>query len=170
MPALRNPQHEQFCHHVVDGMNSSEAHKACGYDGGPQAASKIRKRPEVVARIAELTAQRAKIAERAAEKSLERAAHKHSLSKDYVIDRLMTIVERSLQHEPVKGQEGVYKFDANAANKALQLLGQHLGLYVTRTEVGAAGDFIELDSHSLKNAIAERLAIAHQKANSDTAH
>ena len=60
------------------------------------------------------------------------------LSQEWVIDRLREIVERSMASVPVvdtKGKEtGVYSFQGTVANRALELLGKHIGMFVDRKE------------------------------------
>ena len=61
------------------------------------------------------------------------------LSQEWVIDWLMEIVERSMASESVgwdaKGKEtGVYSFQGTVANRALELLGKHIGMFVDRKE------------------------------------
>ena len=61
------------------------------------------------------------------------------ISQEWVIDRLREIVERSMDSVPVldnKGEEtGVYSFNGGVANRALELLGKHMGMFVDRKEV-----------------------------------
>lgn len=63
---------------------------------------------------------------------------KLGLSKDWVLERLASNVERCRQAEPVVDKEGnptgEYKFDASGSNKALELLGRHYKMFTDRTE------------------------------------
>lgn len=63
---------------------------------------------------------------------------KLGLSKDWVLERLASNVERCRQAEPVLDKEGnvtgEYKFDAAGSNKALELLGRHYKMFTDRTE------------------------------------
>ncbi len=58
---------------------------------------------------------------------------KTGLNREWVISRLMTVVERCMQAEPViakTGEEtGQYKFDASGANQALRMLGDTMGMF-----------------------------------------
>ena len=60
------------------------------------------------------------------------------LKADWVLERLRDVVERCMQAEPVLDSEGnptgVYKFSASGANKALELIGKHLGMFVEKHE------------------------------------
>jgi phage terminase small subunit len=163
MPILKSAVHERFAQLVAEGMRAKEAYVAIGRTGSAQAASNLRRRPDVSARIGELLAQKCRIAERASEKALERAAEKQALSKEYVLTTLMEVVERSMQRVPVKGADGEWRFDAQAATKALQLLGSHLGLFIDRKEVGKPGEFANLDAEEMRQAITERLSALASK-------
>ena len=56
-----------------------------------------------------------------------------SVNNAYVTDRLMTIVDRCMQAEPVKNGQGnavgMYRFDSNGAVKSLELLGLEQGMF-----------------------------------------
>ena len=60
------------------------------------------------------------------------------LSQEWVMDRLREIVARSMASVPVmdaKGKEtGVYSFQGAVANRALELLGKHMGIFVDRKD------------------------------------
>jgi hypothetical protein len=58
------------------------------------------------------------------------------LTRAYVLKNLMSVVERSLQQEAVLDEDGnatgEYKFNAAGANKALELLGRSMGMFIDR--------------------------------------
>ncbi len=164
MPVLKSASHERFAQLIAEGIRATEAYAAIGRTGSTQAASNLRRRPDVSARIEELMVQKAQIAERASEKALERAAEKQALSKEYVLTTLMEVVERSMQRVPVKGADGEWRFDAQAATKALQLLGSHQGMWIDRKEIAGAGKFANLDAEGMRQAISERLSALATKA------
>jgi phage terminase small subunit len=60
-------------------------------------------------------------------------AVKAGISAEYVLSGLKAVAERCMQAEPIldrDGEEtGEYRFNAAGANKALELLGRHLGLF-----------------------------------------
>jgi phage terminase small subunit len=158
MPALKNAKQELFAQNFVSGMGVYEAYQSAGYDGSPQAANNVRNNPNVDFRIQELMERRAKIDEKATEKAIQKMA----LTKEYVISRLIENVERSMQASPVKGEEGLFKYDGSVANRSLELLGRELGMFVDRKEVGKPGEFDELNSSQLRQLITERLGMAKQ--------
>lgn len=62
MGALENVKHEAFALEVAEGRTLLEAHKAAGYVPDAGNAKRLRKRPEVRARIAELRQEAAEFA------------------------------------------------------------------------------------------------------------
>lgn len=72
-----------------------------------------------------------------------------AVSSDYVLNNLVEVVERSMQRAPVVDAKGnhvtdedgrfVWRFDAKAANRALELLGKHLGLFVDNVRAEVSG-------------------------------
>lgn len=55
------------------------------------------------------------------------------ISSDWVLNKLVQVIERCMQGQPVLDDEGQptgeWKFDSNGANKALALLMKHLGMF-----------------------------------------
>jgi hypothetical protein len=51
---------------------------------------------------------------------------------------------------PVGGQEiGEYTYNGSVANKALELLGKEIGMFVDRKEVGSPGEFARTQEQDL---------------------
>ena len=71
----------------------------------------------------------------------ERAA-RTKVDQDWVVHRLQSVVERCMQTKDVLDREGnrtgEYTFNAAGANKALELLGKHLGIFKEKVEVKAS--------------------------------
>ena len=68
---------------------------------------------------------------------------KTHVTQEYCIMNLKEVVERALQHKPVMAynkttgemeETGEYQFDSIGANKALELLGKTLGIYIDKTD------------------------------------
>jgi phage terminase small subunit len=138
---------KRFVHEYMIDLNAKQAAIRAGYSerGAEVQGCQLLSNPNVAALIAERTAERAKVAK---------------VSAEWVISRLVENVERCQQAEQVTDREGnptgEYKFDAANANRALELLGKHLGLFVERRELtGAHGGPLQVDEVSLDDA--ERL-------------
>jgi phage terminase small subunit len=123
MAALENARHEKFCQERVAGKTIDEAYEAAGYKRNPGNAGRLNNNEHIQSRITEL-------------QSI--AAEKAGLSKEWVLERLMTVAERCMQAEAVKDHKGKptgeYKFDASGANRALELLGKEQGMFKQQVE------------------------------------
>jgi phage terminase small subunit len=68
-----------------------------------------------------------------------RQAKRTEITQDWVLRSLVTNAERCMQSSPVTDKEGApigeYRHEPAAANKALELIGRHLGMFPTRHEV-----------------------------------
>jgi phage terminase small subunit len=122
-------KHEEFCIGVARGMTAQEAYIFAGYseNGAAQSASRLLRNANIRSRIRGL---RITIANQAVEEA--------ALSQAYVINRLMTIVEQCMQHEPIRDSSGAVlgysSYKPMAAIRALELLGKHLGMFTGRPE------------------------------------
>lgn len=151
MPILDNAQHELFAQEIAKGTAQRDAYKAAGYNtksdaGADASASRLLSNAKIKARVAELQ-------ERIGAVAVEKAA----VSKSWVIAKLVENVERSMQAEAVKDSEGTptgeYKYNGNVANRALELLGKEMGMFIDRKEVGKPGDFAAQTDTELDAAI-----------------
>lgn len=114
---------EAYCRCRAMGMNYEEAVMAIGnVITIPTAREWERKNDLVRARIEELAAL-----------CTQNAILKTGLDREWVIKRLMSVVDRCMQAEPVidktGGTTGEYRFDASGANQALRMLGDTLGMF-----------------------------------------
>lgn len=128
---LKNLKHEAFCQEWIKDMNGTHAAIRLGLK--PKSASVMASRwlakVNVKSRIQEL------IAEKAGESGI---------NAEWIIIKLKQLVERCMQPEPVMvwdpdlgqfvqktNEEGnlLFEFDSSGANKALELLGKHVGLF-----------------------------------------
>ncbi len=132
MPVLKNPNHERAVHErLKPGATHASAYLAAGYGSSRRnawaAASRLFNRPEVIARMAELQAE-------AVAQTIEHLG----VSRAWVVERLRDNVERALTPQPELTREGKptgrYRCDGAVANRALELLGKALGLFVERAE------------------------------------
>jgi hypothetical protein len=71
--------------------------------------------------------------------------------------RLRENVERAMQGEPVLDRKGLptgeWRYDGAVANRALELLGKELGLFIERREQGRPGEFAELSNEELASGL-----------------
>ena len=113
---------ERFCNEYLKDFN---VHGACKRAGYPKGSDRVLKRPDVVLRIRELS---------------EIMCFKARVNATYVLRQACKIHERCMQEiEPVMVREGgrlvqktdaagrpIFKFDAAAAIKALEVIGKHI--------------------------------------------
>ena len=133
MGLLNNPRQEHFAQLVATGQSPAQAYAAAGYEEktaytcGPR----LLKRPEVRSRVTELQ-------QTAAQTSVSRAA----LSRDFVV--------RELMDNALKAKEN---HEWPASNRALELLGRELGMFVERVCTWS-GRLEDLDPEQLDNYLA----------------
>lgn len=137
MPALENPRHEAFCQAYVRGKTAGNAtasyQKAYGKPDR-KGGSRCLHRDDICQRIAELQAR----ADAIIVKADDQLAGKVALTREWIIERLVENADRAMQATAVIGNNGEptgeYKYDGAVANKALELLGKELGMFVERSE------------------------------------
>ncbi len=135
MPRLTDKQAAFVREYLVD-LNATQAAVRAGYSA--KTASRIG--PELLGKT---------WVREAIEKAQARRARRVEVTQDYVLGNLVEIVERSMQRapvldrkgEPVTDEEGraVWQFDAKGANKALELLGKHLGIFTEKVRAEVSG-------------------------------
>jgi len=88
----------------------------------------------------------------------EHAIQQTGLTREWVISRLMNVVERCMQAEPVldsKGSPtGTFEFNATGANNALKLLGDTMGLFKP-AEKKPEDEYASLSDDDLRRIAAE---------------
>lgn len=135
MPALTNPKHELFAQELAKGRTQIEAHEAAGYKPHRGNASALAQDKNILERVSEIQSERAEMDRQATEK----AAEALSIDKKWVMSRLIENATRAAASE-----------DYSPSNKALELLGKELGMFIDRslnenvnTNYVIAGDPIE---------------------------
>lgn len=129
------PKQARFVLEYLKDLNAKQAAIRAGYS--PKTAESQGSRLLSNAKVAAaVEAGKAETAERA------------GVSAAYVLKNLTLVVERCLERAPVMVREDgetvqkvdadgnhVWEFNANGANRALELLGKHLNLFTDRVEV-----------------------------------
>jgi hypothetical protein len=156
MPTLKNAQHEKFVQEIVKGKSQGDAYLAAGYKAKNElvasaAATRLLKDVKIVARLSELQ---------------RKAEEKVVIDRAWVLHRLVENVERAMTARAAVDEDGnpvgVYKYEGSVANRALELLGKEMGMFVDRKEIGGPGDFEMMDDAALREHIANEMAAAQE--------
>lgn len=129
MANLVSGKYEKFCIGIAEGLTAEMSYIEAGYspNGAAQSASRLLRNAEIQARINTLRNAMA-----------ERAIVRTALTRSYVIERLMMIVEQCSQLEPVRDKNGnilgYCTYKPMAAIRALELLGKELGMFKGQSE------------------------------------
>lgn len=142
MAMLANVRHEAFAHAIARGATVDAAYVEAGYAANRGNASRLNANEGVRARVGELKEVVAKIQKRSFQSVVANEA--------WVIEQLIGVVMDARSAE---------KPDSAGANKALHLIGLHLGMFVERKEVGKPGEFDGLTIASKRERV---LGIARQ--------
>lgn len=131
------PKQQRFVEEYLVDLNATQAAIRAGYSA--------RNADKIAFQLLGKT----RVAEAIAAAQAERSA-RVSVSADYVVNNLVEIVERCMQRAPVltmKGEQvvddegrNVWRFDAKGANKSLELLGKHLGMFTDKIEADVKQD------------------------------
>lgn len=127
MPVLKNAREEKFCQGIIAGLSLSDAYAAAGYKPNRHNAASKAKEEHVAARILELQSA-----------VTEKVVGTAVVDKAWVIARLVENVDRAMTAIAVTDREGnptgEWKYEGGVANKALELLGKDIGMFVDRTK------------------------------------
>ena len=143
--SLRNPRYERFAYGLAEGKPAYQAYIDAGFAkaGAAQSASRLLKsqRAGIRERVAEILQEREQIDAEGTKLAIERTA----IDKEWVIERLRENVERAMQAQPVLDRAGnptgSYVYNGAAANRALELLGKKLGMFIERRENKIVDEF-----------------------------
>lgn len=135
MPKLTDKQKEFVRQYLVD-LNATQAAIRAGYS----VKTAYRQGADLL--------QKTSIRE-AIEKAQAKRARRVEVTQDYVLSNLVEVVERTMQRAPVLDRKGkqvtdeegraVWTFDAKNANRALELLGKHLGIFTDKIRAEVSG-------------------------------
>lgn len=120
---------QRFCDEYLIDLNGTQAAIRAGYSKktAGQIAEENLKKPEIVEYLNE---------------KRQVLQDKLDISQEWVLKRLKEISDRCMQAEPVMMfdgdewvQSGEYKFDSTGANRSTELIGKHLGMFVTKIDL-----------------------------------
>lgn len=135
MPKLTDKQTAFVREYLVD-LNATQAAIRAGYSERTaySVGQRLLKNVEIQRAVAAAQAKRARRVE---------------VTQDYVLSNLVEVVERTMQRAPVMDRKGeqvtdeegraVWTFDAKSANRALELLGKHLGIFADKVKAEVSG-------------------------------
>lgn len=123
-------KHEMFAREYCVDLNATQAAIRAGYseNTAKQQGSRLLTNADIRARIDELQGKR---------------AEKLELDANWVLEKLTEVVSMSMQAKPVEKwdynekqlvETGEYVYDSSGANKALELIGKHLGMFKDKIE------------------------------------
>ena len=136
------PKQAAFCAEFLLDLNASAAARRAGYSArsAEQQGSRLLSNVKVAARIAELQRERTERLE---------------IDADWVLAQLVEVAQRCLQHvTPALGRDGkqmyggdhaLYRFDAQGANRALELAGRHVSVQAWRDRIEVQGEVSLID-------------------------
>jgi phage terminase small subunit len=125
-PGKLTPKQELFVQEYLVDLNATQAAIRAGYSAktAEQQASRLLSNVKISALVAQGKAEQ-----------LKRAG----LTGDWVIRKLIKNVRRAMQLEQVLDSDGnptgEYRYEGAVANKALELLGKHKGLFTDKLEI-----------------------------------
>lgn len=124
-------KHRRFADEYLKDMNGAAAYLRAGYQCSEATArvnaSKLLINTNIQAYIATKQAEISKDA---------------GISVQWVLDNLKFVAERCLTPEPMMDKDGnivEWRFDSSGANKALETIGKHLGMFKDKVEVSGEG-------------------------------
>lgn len=142
MPILTKPRYELFAQEVAKGKTLHDAYIAAGFKENYGNASTLAQKPEVMGRINEI---KSAVTEIVTEKLV--------LTKEYVLSCLKANYERAMQYEEIKLSDGKgtgeFTYNGAVANRAMELIGKHLGMFIDRREIGEPGEFERMNDKEL---------------------
>ena len=168
MPILRNAKHEKVAQALADGLSQEKAYISAGFaakNARTGASKLLRREANILQRRDEVLAHREILRNRGE----VRAAEKAEVSREYVIRNLKEVADRCLQVAPVLSRKGeqiitstrlgelaaAFQFDPSGANRALELLGKDLGMFIERQEHGKPNEFKDTTDRTERQAAVE---------------
>ncbi len=125
------PRQELFCREYIIDYNGKQAAARAGYSekSAETQAARLLRNDKVLSRVRELQAEQVK---------------RLSISADWVILKLKETLDQCMAAVPVmvwdpelkcKVESGDYVFDSKGAERALELIGKHIGMFTDKLSV-----------------------------------
>ena len=133
--AKLTPKQQRFVEEYLVDLNATQAAVRAGYSEKTaySVGGENLRKPEIQQAITEAKKKR---------------SEKVNITAEYVLGNLVEVAERCMQKRPVlnmKGEQVVdedgankWTFDSKGANRALELLGKHVGCFVDKVELSGA--------------------------------
>ncbi len=120
------PRQARFVEEYLLDLNATAAAKRAGYSERTAYAQgqRLLKQVEIAAAI---------------KKAQDARSERTKIDQDWVIERLVGVYEASMEARPVcdkNGEEKGFTFNPTAANRALELIGKHKGMFIDRKLIG----------------------------------
>lgn len=149
MSVLPNAKHELFAQELAKGISADQSYETAGFRQNRHNAATLARKQHILDRVAEILAERESIHAQATADAVKSVG----LTKQWVIETLMENVARAMQAKPAKLDDegaavGEYVYQGSVANRALELLGKEVGMFIDRKEV-RSGSLDELPAGTL---------------------
>ena len=146
------PKQQRFVEEYLIDLNATKAAVRAGY------AQPNKQGPRMLVNVGIAAA---------IQKAMEERSERTGITQDWVLDNLRSITERCMQVEPVTDSKGkpvfvenadgnevpAFTFNSTGANRALELIGKHLGMFVERKEhTGKDGGPIQYENIDVEEA------------------
>lgn len=157
------PKQERFVAEYLIDLNATQAAIRAGYSAktAQEQSSRLLSKDIVASAVA---ARQSKVAD------------KLEISHEWVLSKLVENIDRAMQAAAVLDNDGKptgeYKYDGSVANRALELVGKHIGMFIDRSEVGKPGEFDNLNIDQKREraiAIARELGLSNFSPTAGTA-
>ena len=93
---------------------------------------------------------------------------RNMVTVEWVLKRLVALNDRCMQAAPVLDNKGMstgeWKFESNAANRSLELIGKHLGMFIEKVESKNINENHNYDSMTTEQLEQELEKLGYKKA------
>ncbi len=122
------PKQQLFVAEYLVNLNATQAAVRAGYSEKTaySVGHENLKKPEVAAAIQE---------------AMEVRSQRTEIAQDWILEQLKLVYEASIEARPVydkNGKEKGFSFNPAAANRALELLGKHQGMFTDNLNLGGS--------------------------------